>query len=124
MRRLAVTHTPVKDHQLTLMFKIHKEQIIIITATKNESQRLGETCCHSNSSEGPSANTNVKKSKRVNNNKDNLQIEIALESEIYVDTCCNWFSWYSHRMINTGTGGLGNKGTSEEHPNNREGPEY
>ena len=30
--------------------------------------RLGETCCHSNSSEKPSANTDVKNSKGVNNN--------------------------------------------------------
>ena len=34
-----------------------------------ESWRLEETCCHSNSSEKSSANTDVKNSKRVNNNK-------------------------------------------------------
>ena len=33
--------------------------------------RLEETCCHSNSSEKPSANTDVKNSKRVNNNNNN-----------------------------------------------------
>ena len=33
-----------------------------------ESWRLEETCCHSNSSEKPSANTDVNNSKGVNNN--------------------------------------------------------
>ena len=33
--------------------------------------KLEETCCHSNSSEKPSANTDVKNSKGVNNNNDN-----------------------------------------------------
>ena len=33
--------------------------------------RLEETCCHSNSSEKPSANTDVKNSKEVNNNNHN-----------------------------------------------------
>ena len=36
-----------------------------------ESWRLEETCCHSNSSEKPSANTDVRDSKGVNNNNDN-----------------------------------------------------
>ena len=37
----------------------------------DESWRLEETCCYSNSSEKPSANTDVKNSKGVNNNNDN-----------------------------------------------------
>ena len=32
---------------------------------------IEETCCHSNSSEKPSANTDVKNSKGVNNNNNN-----------------------------------------------------
>ena len=36
-----------------------------------ESKRLEETCCHSNSSERPSANTDVKNSQWVNNNNNN-----------------------------------------------------
>ena len=35
-------------------------------------RRVLETCCHSNFSEKPSANTDVKNSKRVNNNKNIL----------------------------------------------------
>ena len=37
----------------------------------DESWRLEETCCHSNSREKPSANTDVKNSKGVNNNNTN-----------------------------------------------------
>ena len=37
------------------------------------------------------------------------------ESDDY--TNCNWFSWYSHQRINKGTGGLGNKRSSGDHPN-------
>ena len=37
------------------------------------------------------------------------------ESDVY--TNCNWYSWYSHRRIFKGTGGLGNKRTSGNHPN-------
>ena len=35
-----------------------------------------------------------------------------------VYTNYNWCSWYSHQRINKGAGGLGNKKTSEDHPNN------
>ena len=38
------------------------------------------------------------------------------ESDVY--TNCNLFSWYSHRRINKGTGGLENKRKSGDHPNN------
>ena len=44
----------------------------------DESWRLEETCCHSNSSEKPSANTDVKNSKGVNNN--NMK-DLEIESE-------------------------------------------
>ena len=33
------------------------------------------------------------------------------------DTNCNWFACNSHQRIGTGTGGLGNKRTSGDHPN-------
>ena len=33
------------------------------------------------------------------------------------DTSCNWRARYSHQMISKGTGGLGNKRTSGDHPN-------
>ena len=36
-----------------------------------ESRGLEETCCHSNSNEKPSANTDVKNSRGVNNNDNN-----------------------------------------------------
>ena len=39
----------------------------------DESWRLEETCCHSNSGEKLSANTDVKNSKGVNNNTSNNQ---------------------------------------------------
>ena len=37
------------------------------------------------------------------------------ESDVY--TNYNWCSWYSHQRIGTGTGRLGNKRTSGDHPN-------
>ena len=39
------------------------------------SWRLEKTCCHSNSSEKPSANANVKNSQEVNNNNNNNKID-------------------------------------------------
>ena len=50
----------------------------------DESWRLEETCCHSNSSKKPSANTDVKNSKGVNNN--NNVLIIRKEIFIYLDT--------------------------------------
>ena len=47
LRRLAVTQTPVKNHQLTLMWKTLKEQ----NNNNNNNNEKEETCCHSNSSE-------------------------------------------------------------------------
>ena len=41
---------------------------------------------------------------------------VGHESDVY--TNCNWCSWYSYRTINEGTGGLENKMTSGDHPNN------
>ena len=40
---------------------------------------------------------------------------IGIESD--GDTDCKWNAWYSHQRIGTGTGGLGNKRTSGDHPN-------
>ena len=43
-----------------------------------ESWKLEGTCCHSNSSERPSANADVKKSQGVNyNNNDNMSLDLA-----------------------------------------------
>ena len=62
LRRLATTQTPVKDHQLAMMWKTLKELIIIIII---RSEYREETCYHSNSSESPSANAGVKNSKGI-----------------------------------------------------------
>ena len=40
-----------------------------------------------------------------------------MEHEGDDDANCNWYTWYSHQRINTGTGGLGNKKTSEYYGN-------
>ena len=37
------------------------------------------------------------------------------ESDNYTNR--NWCFWYSHQRINKGTGGLGKKRTSGDHPN-------
>ena len=31
------------------------------------------------------------------------------------DTNCNWLTWYTHKKIDNGTGGLGNKRTNGDH---------
>ena len=36
------------------------------------------------------------------------------ESDVYTNS--NRYSWYSHRKINIGTRGLGNKRTNRDHP--------
>ena len=43
--------------------------------------------------------------------------EKAKKLESDGDSNCNWCAWYSHKRIDSGTGGLGNKRTSEDHPN-------
>ena len=42
---------------------------------------------------------------------------IIMEHKNDGDTSCNWNTRYSHRRIGTGTGGLGKKRTSGNHPN-------
>ena len=46
----------------------------------DQSWRFEETCCHSNSSEKPSANTDVKNSRGVNNNNNYLDLARELKS--------------------------------------------
>ena len=41
----------------------------------------------------------------------------TMEHESDGDTNCNWYVWYSHQRIDEGTGGLGNKRTNGDHPN-------
>ena len=41
-------------------------------------------CCHSNSGEKPSANADVKNSKRVNNNNNDNNIKIIIDRNIYI----------------------------------------
>ena len=40
-----------------------------------------------------------------------------MEPESDGDTNFNWYARYSHQRIDKGTGGLGNKRTSEDNPN-------
>ena len=47
----------------------------------------------------------MKNSKGINNN--NISDD---------DTNCNWYTRYSHQKIDTGNRGLGNKKTTEDHP--------
>ena len=40
-----------------------------------------------------------------------------MEHENDSDTNCNWYTRYSHQMIDVRTGGLRNNGTNRDHPN-------
>ena len=40
-----------------------------------------------------------------------------MQHESDSDTNCNWCAWYSHQRFGTGTGGLGKKRMSGDHPN-------
>ena len=46
-----------------------------------DSWRLEETCCHSGSSERPSANADVKNSQGVNNNNNNKEYSLVIKRE-------------------------------------------
>ena len=46
------------------------------------------------------------------------ELEITVEHESDDNTNCNWCSWYSHQRTKKGTGGLENKRTIGDHPNN------
>ena len=67
--------------------------------------RLEETCCHLNSSERPSAKTNVKNSQGVNNKLWNMKVTIMI---VGIDT---------FGTVTKGTGGLGSRRTSGDYPN-------
>ena len=54
-----------------------------------------------------------KKDKYVDLAKE-LKKNMEHESDVY--TNCNWCSWYSHQRNDKGTGWLGNKRTSVDHP--------
>ena len=45
------------------------------------------------------------------------KLKKTMEHESDGNTNCNRCTWYSHQRINKGTGGLGNKRTSGDHPN-------
>ena len=78
-------------------------QITTLLITARIVWRVLETCCHSSSSEVPSANADVKNSQWVNNNNS--------------CSSSNWRSWYSLQRIGTRTGGLETKRTSGDHLN-------
>ena len=71
LKRLSVTQTPVKDHQLTLYWKtIKRENNDDNNNTKKSPRGLEETCFHSDSSGILLVNTCVKNFQRsiINNN--------------------------------------------------------
>ena len=45
------------------------------------------------------------------------KLKKTMENESNTYTNCNWCSWYSHRRIIKGNGGLGNKRASGDHSN-------
>ena len=88
LRRLAVTQTPVKDHQLTLMRK---------------------TCKEFNN------NNNNNKERQIPWPYKGIEKIVEHESDVY--TNCTNCSWYNHRRIIDRTEEFGNKRTSGNHPN-------
>ena len=60
---------------------------------------------------------NWKKMKRRISTRTLLQWKKTVEHESNNHTNCDWYFWYSHQRIIKGTGGLGNKRTSGDHPN-------
>ena len=59
----------------------------------DESWKHEETCCLSNSSERPSAKTDVKKSQGVNNNNNNNCCYFTLLGVFHINICW-WFSYW------------------------------
>ena len=47
---------------------------------------------------------------------NSARIDPQMKSDSYTNS--KWCFWYNHRRINKETGGLGNKRTSRDHPNN------
>ena len=45
------------------------------------------------------------------------ELKKAMEHERDSDNNCYWLAWYSHQKVVKGTGGLRNKRTSRDHPN-------
>ena len=79
LRRLAVTQSPVKDHQLTLMWKTLMSDNNNNNNYYEESWRLEETFCHLYSREKPLANAGVKNTQNNNNNSNNNDKKIPGE---------------------------------------------
>ena len=109
-----------------------------------ESWRLEETCCHSNSSENHQLTLMWKTLKKCiiikvdftvsadhrvkmkENKKRDKYLDLVrelkkkkkrMEHEGDSDTNCNCRAWYSHWRVVIGIGGLGDKKTSGDHPN-------
>ena len=101
LRRLAVSQIPGRTCQLTIVWKTLKwvkwQHCWERPKSWDESWRLEETCCHSNSSEKPSANIDVKSSKGVNNNNNNIQTSTLLRMarllRRVVETWGNLLQW-------------------------------
>ena len=79
-------------------------------------RRVLETCCHSNSSERPSAKADLKISHGVNIMKENkTQKTVKHESVVY--TNYYWGFWYGYQRTIKWTGWLGIWRTSGKHSN-------
>ena len=76
--------------------------IALCNLTNSTSWRFEETCCHSNSSEKPSANADVKNSKGV----------III---IIITTNCNWYTWNDLHRLGKGARRVGNQRTIRDH---------
>ena len=59
----------------------------------------------------------LNESKKRDMHKDLARELKTMEYESDDEAKCNWYIQYSHQRIGIGTGGLGNKRTSEDHPN-------
>ena len=107
-----------ETHKLFLDFEIQTDHLLLdrrpdlVVITKKENLPNWGLCCPS------SLQSKIEKKE-----KKYKYLELARELKKTVEhdnegvTNCNWCSWFSHQRIGTGTGGLGNKKTSGEHPN-------
>ena len=83
----------------------------------NKQQQKKRTCRIVDFSVPADQKVKLKETEKKDNFLDLVRVfqkAVVQESDDY--TNCNWYTWYNHRRIGKGTGGLGNNRVSGDHP--------
>ena len=115
------THKTLRDFEIQTdhLISARRPDLVILNKKKKKKKRKKRrTCQIVDFAVSANHRVNLKESEKIDKYLDLArELKKTIEYVSDGDTNCNWCAQYCHQRISRGTGELGNKRTSGDHPN-------